>query len=1190
MNSALKVAVYEVGDVDVVEAILADWPHEDVSALISYALMAGQYDVANSLYKFQHSHLEKPESITPLQGPSQKNRAHRDIEYILHCVLGIAFTTVPSDHGCYDAMRDGDNQVIFNVSQARHLMATCSNGMTYNVSLALKYANLYHFILDPIEQHDLLLALQRKLRESLEEVSEAKSDELRLSDIDSTVGNSSVPLRVTQVEKDAVREYTQDHFQLMNDLLRGNELGEPDSIRLEESLCKALLVVSATNKMVNSTRGENTLVRYEGEVLGSIDLAMSNGVPVERRGMNSYSSNPDGAQGFRKLQSKTVLHGSLFGSISSISIQSAEAEHLLPPFCLQTHDRREVRGVLVYDAHVVHGMMADSTDEYIVDLALCHASVILNKAYQDNEDPLFDVCRHNHALAHHVRVVSYVDSVVRYFSRHATDPSFKQYCDTLVTDDINIIKVLLALSKIGRESEIAFFDNPDLYQRYQEASVTHLKIFLTEVCNFDDDQCEFYAEILRYMGDPNFPHKATGTEQQKQEKIMINHIITFAHKLDLARCYDQYDYQRSLHVYGDVCDSLSDQPVVELNDRQSEDLKQLKLQARLALEYTGDRVMFAGLGLPAVGHLEDEFRLCNRNVTHCKERCKQVELMVTRCEGGGMIGDAVCLLMNEGDARGALQQLVLLPRKALIKFVAERKFWEALVWLDDPAEFFKAVSYLVCKQPDYPYAFDQLIVYKCIEWQECNIICYVVSQVGIENLLVEQEWEIDVFQGLFFLAVRHDQLELYEEMLQYPIEMCGIDGDGNSVLHIVINNSQHRMLRLLLQNDRVDVNQVNAQGKSPLMLAFLNEQWVMAVSILAHPELDVDLQDEDDRTAFMYIVEHDTRSYLHDAIFSHPTFKPNTQDAHGITLLHDAVYSENHVLTNKLLALPDIDVSLEQEDGFTVLMYAVIRGLDKVVERVLTINDRNINAQTKFGMTALLYALLCDNDESTEIIMRYPTVDLNLADHNGHTAMYYAIQEKKIAVVEYLSNKVANINAQFGLASYAHTPLTLALSEGNYVIVALLLRNPDVDVNIYIGGLTPLMLAADRGDLFAVEVLLTRQDIKVGMLGALGQSALHLAVINNKVDIVRLLLPYSTAVVNNKMKYGDTPLLTAVSMGRVDIVKVLLNDDAVDIYVKNADGKTAFDLASESGFSEIRDRLVEKLLLTEDGDGCSFCP
>lgn len=1168
-SEALDTAVRRVGDVDVVDAILADCPKTDVSKLLCYALEVKQYDVAASLYKFQNRHLDVPQPSDLLQGPSQKNRAHRDIEYIMHCMLGVRFISVPSDGDRYAPLPGQDSEAKFSVDTQKHLLATCSNGVTYNVSLALKYANLYYFILDFVERRDLLLAFQKRLHHI--------SDESELGEV-SAIGRRDAPLYVHKVEQEAVYHYTGVFFKGMNALLRGEALVETNVAVLEVRLCQVLLSVSMVNKLSDLSARDLTLVRYEGEVPAPVSLAMDAGDLVRRSGMNSFSSQPDGVAEFSGHRSKIVLRGSLFGSIARFSRLPQEGEHLLPPGCMQTVDKVFQGGKLVYGARLIYGVMADNADEYMVDQALYQVAIVVSYAYADTPDALFGVNRHNHALSHHVRVVSYVDAVVQYFAKHAADPLFQQYCKGLVAEERNIIKVLLAFSKVGRESEIAFFDDPGLYQQYQNASVAHLIVFLKEACNFDDERCRFYAEILRYMGNPDFTEIATGNAQQKQEKIWINHIITLAHKLDLLRCYGKGSYQRSLHVYGDVCGSSADQTVVDLSDSQSIDLTNLKKQVWLALKLTGDRVMFSDMDMPIIEYDEAVFARSNGDVSYCKERCAQAALMMKVLEQKKSDVNAIFQKMQTIPGRECLQQLALLPKNTLVNQMKRRDFWVALSCQETLGMIFEAVSYLVCEQPDYPYDPGELFVYKAIQRGDWDSILKIISLVGVENMLMQRTWRTNVFQLLYFEAVKGGDVDLCKELEKYPIDVDADDNSFNSVMHLAIIYSQNDILLHLLELDEIDINHKDVLSRSPLMRALVEEQRWMASKILSHPKVDVDRQDAYGCTPLMAVISSDIDDDMFDTIVSHRTFKINTQGNDGLTALHYAVYNKRHAFVDRLLAQPGIDLTLTHSEGYTVFMYAVASGDVDVVRKFLPLVGSTINKQSVLGETALIQALKNCNPDIINMVMRHPSVDVDIADNEGHMPLYYAIRMNGVNAVRYLCGKVSDVNARFGTADDAHTALTLAVSMKHYAVVNVLLSMTAVDVNVMRKGLSPLMVAVQSGNIVMVKALLARPDVNVDLTDLVGRNALHLAVIEGSVEIVNLLLPLSSSAVNAKMKYGNTPLMIAAMLSRVEIARALLHHEDIDLKVRNDEGRTADDVAR----GRIRGKITEDMLIDVD--------
>ena len=82
------------------------------------------------------------------------------------------------------------------------------------------------------------------------------------------------------------------------------------------------------------------------------------------------------------------------------------------------------------------------------------------------------------------------------------------------------------------------------------------------------------------------------------------------------------------------------------------------------------------------------------------------------------------------------------------------------------------------------------------------------------------------------------------------------------------------------------------------------------------------------------------------------------------------------------------------------------------------------------------------------------------------------------------------------------------------------------------------------------------------------------AIISGDMDLVRTALQdhpehLNTAYAQN----GNTPLHVAALNGKTEIVKLLLAQPGIDKTLKNNEGKTAADLAQEKGFAEIVESL-----------------
>ena len=121
-----------------------------------------------------------------------------------------------------------------------------------------------------------------------------------------------------------------------------------------------------------------------------------------------------------------------------------------------------------------------------------------------------------------------------------------------------------------------------------------------------------------------------------------------------------------------------------------------------------------------------------------------------------------------------------------------------------------------------------------------------------------------------------------------------------------------------------------------------------------------------------------------------------------------------------------------------------------------------------------------------------------------------------------------NADVNFSRQPFGWTPLTSALFHKHPEIVNLLLKHPNINVDLAnSGGMTPLHMAADLENLEAMSLILQR----------------------------------SQASLNIKTSSGCTPLMVAATYGKLASVKLLLQFDKVDLNTKNFRGKTLEDVS-----------------------------
>ena len=146
----------------------------------------------------------------------------------------------------------------------------------------------------------------------------------------------------------------------------------------------------------------------------------------------------------------------------------------------------------------------------------------------------------------------------------------------------------------------------------------------------------------------------------------------------------------------------------------------------------------------------------------------------------------------------------------------------------------------------------------------------------------------------------------------------------------------------------------------------------------------------------------------------------------------------------------------------------------------------------------------------------------------------------------------------------------------------MLLKQPDVCINAMSGTVPPLWAACRAGSLATVQSLLTKKSIQVNQKAPTGTSPLHVAVINQRSDIVSLLLSQEGIAVNDVGPFGFSALMFAAVNGYTACVGRLVHHPSIDLMVKDTDGYCAFRLAVLNGhvrsMNLLRSALVRQMI------------
>ncbi|XP_033097859.1 E3 ubiquitin-protein ligase MIB2-like [Anneissia japonica] len=217
--------------------------------------------------------------------------------------------------------------------------------------------------------------------------------------------------------------------------------------------------------------------------------------------------------------------------------------------------------------------------------------------------------------------------------------------------------------------------------------------------------------------------------------------------------------------------------------------------------------------------------------------------------------------------------------------------------------------------------------------------------------------------------------------------------------------------------------------------------------------------------------------------------------------------------------------------------------------------------------------------------------DLNLRDSDGDSALLCAAHGNKPEVIRYLLSCGANPNL---VNNRLQTGIYIAAGKGYHECVAVFLLeqfqcNPNMqDAD----GDTPLHMAINKDYEKTQELLINSPKIDFTISNFRGFNALHHAALRGSAKAVEMIVeqPAGKRLVDQKKKDGFTALHVAVVNDHVEVAKVLINKGEANLEVKNNRGATPLMSAVEEFHQTSVEVLVESgadvHTTDNDGDTC----
>ena len=322
----------------------------------------------------------------------------------------------------------------------------------------------------------------------------------------------------------------------------------------------------------------------------------------------------------------------------------------------------------------------------------------------------------------------------------------------------------------------------------------------------------------------------------------------------------------------------------------------------------------------------------------------------------------------------------------------------------------------------------------------------------------------------------------------------------------------------------------------------------------------------------------------------------------NITYLHLASRYNKENNVKLLLHKKIININNTNSKGMTALMLAAKYGYINIVNMLLD-NNADIEKKDENGKTALIWATIGGN---IDVVKRLREEDANIyeRDNNGKKAINFARGEIKnilqkqynhqINYIFYIAANKLNINNLNSITKfeslidrypeiidertiYHRLPLIfVALENGNFDLIKILLEKKGVDINKIYGGTTILLYACYKNVEINFIKYLVSKGANVNDKNKIEETSLMMASYFGNNDVVEFLISKGANVNSKNIKGLDSLMYACQLENNKDIVEFLLRNGA-NIYEKANNGDNSLIFATSKGNID-----VVNLLLKED--------
>lgn len=426
----------------------------------------------------------------------------------------------------------------------------------------------------------------------------------------------------------------------------------------------------------------------------------------------------------------------------------------------------------------------------------------------------------------------------------------------------------------------------------------------------------------------------------------------------------------------------------------------------------------------------------------------------------------------------------------------------------------------------------------------------LILKLGLDNYDVNVQ-EQTYGQTPLIYACKRGHVEAARQLLELGATVNATSKKGKTPLFEAIEANHGEVADLLLERRDLEINVGNSRNhnRTALIIAFQLDRDAMVKAIMNREDIDVNIGDSEGYTVLSLAATKGSYEVV-KAILTMPQVDVNSVDVAGgrtALILAAELAETNECEIIRALIQHGADPNLrDHHRGRTALSAAVEQGRIEVVKTLLEFNQTDLHCKDDDGRGLMHYASKFGYADIISLLME-KKLDVNLQDNNGFTPLHEAAGAEIPAAAQ-IVGLLLDLGADPTISDKnGRTPFARASMYRHSEVANVIKEKANIGDTVEattVEGLPIWMLVKHgRVDLITEAIAAGKANLNEKEPGT-GDGPLHIAVLEDKNDILRLLLEAGKMDVNSTGQYECTPLHLAAIDDRKDALKVLLEKNA----------------------------------------------